>query len=78
MNELRRIRIIEKKISQFGLSRKSGVHPSRISLIENDRATPTGNEMNRLSKALGVVPAELFGLEAVMNSLTASRKKDAK
>ena len=78
MNDLRRIRIIEKKISQFGLSRKSGVHPSRISLIENDRATPTANEMNRLSKALGVVPEELFGLDTVVNSLNVNRKKDSK
>ncbi len=78
MSELRRIRILDKKISQFELSRRSGVHPSRISLFEGGKMTPSIREMNRISEALGVVSEEVFGLDAVMNSLTASRKKDAK
>ena len=78
MNDLRRIRILDKKISQFEFSRRCGVHPSRISLIENNLTTPTANEMNHISESLGVIPEEIFGLDAVMNILTASRKKDAK
>lgn len=75
MNDLRRIRILDKKISQFELSQRSGVHPSRVSLIENNLKTPSVNEMNRISDALGMVPEEIFGLDVVMKGLTASRKE---
>jgi len=78
MNELKRIRILDMKITQFGLSKISGVHPSRISLLENNQTTPTKNEINRISEALGVVPEEIFGLDIVMGRLTSSRKKDVK
>jgi transcriptional regulator with XRE-family HTH domain len=75
MNDLRKIRIFEKKISQFELSRKSGVHPSRISLLENDLAKPSESEARRISEALEMVPEELFGPDAVMKRLTASGKR---
>jgi len=77
MSELRRIRI-GRELSQIELSRMSKVHPSRISLIESDSTTPTASEIKRISEALGIVAEEVFGLDAVMNRLTGSRKKDTK
>ncbi len=76
MSELKKIRIFEKKISQFELSRRSGVHPSRMSLIENSLTTPSTREMKRISEALDMLPEEVFGLDTVMKRLTASRKKE--
>jgi transcriptional regulator with XRE-family HTH domain len=61
MSDLKRIRIFEKKISQFELSRVSGIHPSRLSVLENDLATPSEKERKRISEALGMSPEELFG-----------------
>jgi transcriptional regulator with XRE-family HTH domain len=77
MNDLRRIRI-DKRISQFDLSLKSRVHPSRISLIENNRTTPTGSEMNRISDALGILPEEVFGLDTVMRRLMPVERRSEK
>ena len=68
MNELKKIRIFEKKISQFELSRRSGVHPSRVSLIENDLIVPTASERKKISEALGMVPEEIFGDEKAPGS----------
>lgn len=78
MSELRKIRTFEKKISQFELSRSSGVHPSRISLLENDRAVPSANETERIAAALGMLPEEVFGPDEAMRRLTGSRKKETK
>ena len=75
MNELKRIRI-DRELSQVELSRMSKVHPSRISVIESGSGVPTENEVRRISEALGVVPAELFGLDVVMKRLTAVWKKE--
>lgn len=75
MNDLRRIRMLDKKISQFELSRKSGVHPSRLSLIENERAIPSEMEIRHISEALEMQPEEIFGLETVITRLTASQKR---
>ena len=44
----------KKNISQWALSAKSGVHQSRISLIENDLVTPNKREKLFISEALGV------------------------
>ena len=76
MSDLRRIRAIEKKISQFELSRKSGVHPSRISLLENGIAAPSENEMRRIAEALEMLPEEIFGLDAVVRRLSSGRKRE--
>ncbi len=70
MGELKKIRMFDKQISQFELSRLSGVHPSRISRLENDLVTPTVNEVKKISEALGVLPEEVFGLDAIMKRLT--------
>jgi transcriptional regulator with XRE-family HTH domain len=76
-NDLRRIRVLDKRISQFELSRRSGVHPTRISLFESGKKTPSLSEMDRISAALGMVPEEIFGLDTVMRRLTPGRKKEA-
>jgi transcriptional regulator with XRE-family HTH domain len=76
VSNLKKIRIIDKNISQFELSRRSGVHPSRISLLENDLKMPSMSEAKRISEALGMLPEEIFGLDAVMRRLTASRKRE--
>lgn len=56
--DLRELRF-RKRISQWELSRTSGVHQSRISLIENCFSTPTNDEKNKLAKALGLKPGEI-------------------
>jgi len=75
MNNLKRIRITKEKISQFELSRRSGVHPSRISLLESDRITPTAMEVIRIAKALGMLPEEIFGPGARLKRLSVSRRR---
>lgn len=77
MGELRKIRLLDKKISQFELSVRSGVHPSRISRIEAGLAKPNINEVRRLSEALGILPEEIFGLDAVVRILSPRRKKES-
>jgi len=54
------IRQIRERLTQFALAMKSGVHPSRISLIERGLGYPTENERLKLSEALGVLPEKLF------------------
>lgn len=76
MSELKKIRLLDKKISQFELARKSGVHPSRISRLEAGLASPSIKEAWQISEALGMLPEEVFGLEAMMGRLTASGKKE--
>ena len=63
MSDLKKIRVLDKKISQFELSRRSGVHPSRLSLLENDLTTPTMNERKLIAEALGIPAEEIFGKE---------------
>lgn len=77
MNEFKKIRTIDLGISQFELSQKSGVHPSRISLLENGLRMPTMNETKRISEALGMLPEEIFGPDVMIKRLTASRKKES-
>jgi transcriptional regulator with XRE-family HTH domain len=60
LNKLKQIRLFDKKISQFELSRRSRVHPSRISLIENGLTMPTLNEQERIARALGMTAKEIF------------------
>jgi transcriptional regulator with XRE-family HTH domain len=75
MNELKRIRILNRKISQFRLSQICRVHPSRLSLLENNLTRPTFNEAKRISEALGLLPEEIFGPDAVIGKLTAKEKE---
>jgi transcriptional regulator with XRE-family HTH domain len=58
-NRLRMLRA-ERRLTQMLLSRKSGIHASRISLIENGLAEPKPKERDRLARALKVAVAEAF------------------
>lgn len=75
MNELKKIRVFSGK-TQFELARLSRVHPSRISVLERGLAKPSICEMKRISETLSIMPEEIFGLDAVMEKLTASRKRE--
>ena len=49
-------------ISQAELSRRSGLHPSTISLIESERFKPSPRQLEKLATGLGFGgdPAELL------------------
>ncbi len=59
MNRLREVRVV-KKISQFQLRLLTGIHQSKISMIENGLVQARGDEQEKLSRALGVRPEEIF------------------
>lgn len=59
MNRLREIRVT-KRITQFQLRLSTGIHQSRISMIENGLVHPSEDEKKRLSRALGVRTEEIF------------------
>lgn len=59
MNKLREIRVI-RRVTQFQLRLLSGIHQSRISLIENGFIEPRADERQRLAKALGVSPEKIW------------------
>jgi transcriptional regulator with XRE-family HTH domain len=59
MNNLRNIRVV-KRVTQFQLRLLSGIHQSRISLIENGLIEPRQDEKQRLSKALQVEPEKIW------------------
>jgi transcriptional regulator with XRE-family HTH domain len=42
--------------SQAELSRKTGIHPTTLSLIENKRFTPYRSQLLKLARALGIPP----------------------
>ena len=50
----------ERHVTQLELARKSGVAPSRISLIENSHTEATERERDRLARALKVDIIEAF------------------
>ena len=60
-NKLREARVV-RRVTQFQLRLSTGIHPSKISLIENGLVVPTPDEQKRLSKALGVKPEEIFSM----------------
>ncbi len=59
MNRLREVRVINR-ITQFQLRLTSGIHQSKISLIENNLVVPTENERQLLAKALHVSVEEIW------------------
>jgi len=59
MNRLREVRVV-KRVTQFQLRLETGIHQSKISLLENGLMQPRDDEKKRLSKALGATPQELF------------------
>ncbi|TKJ32435.1 transcriptional regulator [bacterium (candidate division B38) B3_B38] len=58
-NRLRETRLL-KRITQFQLRILTGIHQSKISLIENGLIDPTQDEEKKLAKALGTKVEELF------------------
>jgi transcriptional regulator with XRE-family HTH domain len=56
--DLRRVRF-EKRISQHSLSKDSGVHQSRISLIENGLHTPKPEEIEAICQVLEIPPTRI-------------------
>lgn len=59
MNHLREIRT-SKRITQFQLRLASGVHQSKISLIENGLVQPNEDEKKKIANALGVGAEEIW------------------
>jgi len=59
MNRLREVRVV-KRITQFQLRLSTGIHQSKISMIENQLINPEEDEKKRLAKALGAKPEEIF------------------
>jgi transcriptional regulator with XRE-family HTH domain len=59
INRLRELRVI-KRVTQFQLRLQTGIHQSKISLIENGLVTPEADERRKLAKALGVNPEEIW------------------
>lgn len=65
MNHLREIRVI-KRISQFRLRLSTGIHQSKISLIENALVQPREDEKKKLAKALDVKIEEIWGQDEIV------------
>ena len=61
MNRLREIRVV-KRITQFQLRVNTGIHQSKISMIENDLVEPREDEKKKLAKALRVKADEIWGV----------------
>jgi transcriptional regulator with XRE-family HTH domain len=53
-----------KKQTQWDLGRATGIHQSKISLIENGYIVPNDEERALIAKALGVADDEIDWLEA--------------
>lgn len=50
----------EKKISQAELAKLAGISRTTLSQIENEKATPDGETIAKLVKALGIPASEIF------------------
>jgi len=59
MNRLRELRVI-KRITQFQLRLSTGIHQSKISLIESGLIEPREDEKRKIAKALQVRPEEIW------------------
>ncbi len=68
---LKKIRV-NKKLSQVGLSKKTGFPQTTISDWETDKYSPDILEVRRLALALGVTFSELF--EKILNENVQSPK----
>jgi transcriptional regulator with XRE-family HTH domain len=57
----RRLRVLraEQGVSQYGLSRSSGVHPTEVSRMERGERDPRLTTILRLADGLGVPPGAL-------------------
>ncbi len=61
-NRLREIRAA-KRITQFQLRILTGIQQSKLSFIENGLIKPGTEEKEKISKALGLKPEEIFPME---------------
>ena len=59
MKKLRETRVV-KRVTQFQLRIATGIHQSKISMIENGLIQPREDEKKRLAKALGVQVGEIW------------------
>jgi len=73
MNNLKDLRL-SMGLNQYELANMSGVHQSRVSLIENGYVTATVSEKERLAKALGCLAEELFGPNPMVRPVASSRR----
>jgi transcriptional regulator with XRE-family HTH domain len=64
MNRLREIRVV-RRITQFQLRLITGIHQSKISMIENNLIDPKDDEKKRLAKALGVRSEDIWNRDAI-------------
>ena len=83
MNRLREVRVI-KRITQFQLRVQTGIHQSKISLLENGLVNPREDEQRRLAKVLGVRVSDIWSEEDKtprkrkgLSLLTGERASDA-
>ena len=60
MNKLRETRVL-RRVTQFQLRIATGIHQSKISMIENGLIEPRDDEKKRLAKALGLKVEEIWG-----------------
>ncbi|HUV58526.1 MAG TPA: helix-turn-helix transcriptional regulator [Desulfatiglandales bacterium] len=75
MNKLRKTRVL-KEMNQFQLRIATGIHQSRISLIENGYVEPRDDEKKRLAKALKEPVETLFPTPAKGKSLLTERREE--
>lgn len=59
ISKLKKTRLLKGK-SQYHLEQMTGIHQSRISLIESGYRNPTQEQKNKLAKALGINEKRLF------------------
>lgn len=64
--DLREVRF-KKGLTQYDVSKDSGIHQSRISLIERGYAFPTRREKTAIAKALRIGPKEIDWRENYVN-----------
>ena len=62
MNRLREVRVV-KRVTQFQLRLDTGIHQSKISLIENNLMEPRDDEKEKLSRALDANAEEIFPVQ---------------
>lgn len=62
-NRLYETRLL-RRLSQYVIALKTGIQQSRISLIENQLATPREDVKGKIAKALNLDVKDLFSAEA--------------
>ena len=62
MNKLKEVRFY-KNVTQPLLALKTGIHQSRISLMENELVTPREEEKQKIADVLGVNVKDIFLIE---------------